>query len=219
MKKSTAIATDITLMPENVANLLKKLDTVLKDIEGIKGALISTQQVAKLKKDVLTVEQPEKKAVDKSAAAKKAWETKRAKKAAADNTVPTASNAITKSATVAEAPWVRTTHHRTPSSVRLTPHEITLNIGSFPVKELAENDAKDFLNNPKIFWYRGLQFPDPKRYSVQSRVETARVVKRSDPKFNRAPWTVSVTIALSGDDKKCDSWGTGVYTKNKADQE
>jgi hypothetical protein len=44
--------------------------------------------------------------------------------------------------------------HRTPASVILTPHEVTLNIGAHPVKELADDDAKDLLNNPKIFWYR-----------------------------------------------------------------
>lgn len=110
-------------------------------------------------------------------------------------------------------------HRRLPKSVRLTPHEITLNVGSQPVKELAENDAKDFLNNPKVFWYRPIQFPDPKRYGVQPRIEGARVVQRTDPKFSRSPWTVSLTIAIVGDDKKCDSWGTGVYNKNKGDQE
>lgn len=111
------------------------------------------------------------------------------------------------------------TAHRTPASVRLTPHEITLNIGSQPVKDLAENDAKDFLNNPKVFWYRNTQFPDPKRYGVQPRIEQVKVIQRKDPKFTRAPWTVSVTISIMGDDKKAESWGVGVYTKNKADQE
>jgi len=117
----------------------------------------------------------------------------------------------------AEAPAV--TRHRTPASVRLTPHEITLNLGSFPVKALAEADAKDFLNNPSVFWYRATQFPDPRRYQVQPRVEGAKVVKRADPKFARAPWTVSVTIAVIGEDKKCDAWGTGVLSRNRGDQE
>lgn len=105
------------------------------------------------------------------------------------------------------------------SSVSRAPHQITLNIGSQPVKELAEADAKDMLNNHKIFWYRPIQFPDPKRYQVQPRILSAKVVERKDPKFTRAPWTVSVTIEALGDDKKCESWLTGVLTKNKADQE
>ena len=129
---------------------------------------------------------------------------------------PARSTIPTVTATPERAPAPR---HRTPASARLTPHEITLNLGSFPVKELAENDAKDLLNNPKVFWYRPMQFPDPKRYQVQPRIEGARVVQRTDPKFTRAPWTVSVTIALIGDDKRCDSWGVGVLAKNKADQE
>jgi len=105
------------------------------------------------------------------------------------------------------------------SSVRKSPHELTLNIGSQPVKELAEQEAKDFLNNHKIFWYQPIRFPDPKRYQVQPRILSAKVVERKNPKFTRAPWTVSVTVEALGDDKKCESWLTGVLTKNKADQE
>lgn len=105
------------------------------------------------------------------------------------------------------------------ASVRLTSHELTLNIGAQPVRELAEADAKDLLNNPKIFWYRPIQFPDPKRYQVQPRIESARVVERKAAKFTRAPWTVSVTIAAIGDDKRCESWLSGVLAKNKGEQE
>lgn len=105
------------------------------------------------------------------------------------------------------------------SSVSRAPHQITLNIGSQPVKELAEQDAKDFLNNHKVFWYQAIRFPDPKRYGVQPRILSAKVVERRNPKFTRAPWTVSVTVEALGDDKKCESWLTGVLTKNKADQE
>ena len=108
---------------------------------------------------------------------------------------------------------------KTSASVRLTPHELTLNIGAQPVRELAEADAKDLLNNPKIFWYRPIQFPDPKRYQVQPRIESARVVERKAAKFTRAPWTVSVTIAAIGDDKRCESWLSGVLAKNKGEQE
>lgn len=109
--------------------------------------------------------------------------------------------------------------HRQSASVRHTPHELTLNIGSFPVQQLAEDDAKDFLNNQMVFWYRPMQFPDPRRYRVQPHIESAKVVKRADKKFVRAPWTVNVTISIVGDDKKCDAWGTGVLSKNKGDQE
>ena len=105
------------------------------------------------------------------------------------------------------------------SSVSRAPHQLTLNIGSQPVKELAEQDAKDFLNNHKVFWYQAIRFPDPKRYGVQPRILSAKVVERRNPKFTRAPWTVSVTVEALGDDKKCESWLTGVLTKNKADQE
>jgi len=105
------------------------------------------------------------------------------------------------------------------SSVSRAPHQLTLNVGSHPVKELAEQEAKDFLNNHKIFWYQPVRFPDPKRYGVQPRILSAKVVERKNPKFTRAPWTVSVTVEALGDDKKCESWLTGVLTKNKADQE
>jgi outer membrane biosynthesis protein TonB len=108
---------------------------------------------------------------------------------------------------------------RTSASVRLTPHELTLNIGAQPVRELAEQDAKDLLNNPKVFWYRPIQFPDPKRYQVQPRIESARVVERKAEKFSRSPWTVSVTIAAIGDDRRCESWLTGVLAKNRGEQE
>ena len=112
-----------------------------------------------------------------------------------------------------------TPHTRTPKSVRLTPHEITLNLGSFNVKALADRDAQEFLSHPNVFWYRGAMFPDPRRYGVQPSCEAARVVKRQDKKFANSPWTVSVTIHVDGDDRKCDSWGVGVYTRNKDDQE
>lgn len=105
------------------------------------------------------------------------------------------------------------------SSGRMAPHELTLNIGSQPVKELAENDAKDLLANPKVFWYRPIQFPDPKRYHVQPRILSAKVVERKSPKFTRAPWTVSVTLEALGDDKRCANWLKAVLAKNKADQE
>jgi hypothetical protein len=112
-----------------------------------------------------------------------------------------------------------TPHTRTPKSVRLTPHEITLNLGSFNVKALADRDAQEFLSHPNVFWYRGAMFPDPRRYGVQPSCESARVVKRQDKKFANSPWTVSVTVHVAGDDRKCDSWGVGVYTRNKDDQE
>ena len=112
-----------------------------------------------------------------------------------------------------------TPHTRTPKSVRLTPHEITLNLGSFNVKALADRDAQEFLSHPNVFWYRGAMFPDPRRYGVQPSCEAARVVKRQDKKFANSPWTVSVTIHVDGDDRKCDAWGVGVYTRNKDDQE
>jgi hypothetical protein len=102
---------------------------------------------------------------------------------------------------------------------RMGPHELTLNIGSQPVKELAENDSKDLLGNPKVFWYRPIQFPDPKRYHVQPRVLSARVVERKSPKFTRSPWTVSVTLEARGDAKRCANWLKAVHDKNKADQE
>ena len=108
---------------------------------------------------------------------------------------------------------------RASASVRLTPHELTLNIGAEPVKELAVQDAKEFLGNPKVFWYRQLQFPDPKRYGVQPRITSARVVERTNPKFTRAPWTVSVTIEARGDDKRCENWLAGVLNKNRSEQE
>lgn len=108
---------------------------------------------------------------------------------------------------------------RTPASVRLTPQEITLNVGSSAVKSLAEREAREFLNTPNVFWNRQAQFPDPKRYGVQPRVIHARAVERRDPKFTRAPWTVNLTIAIEGDTKKAESWGLGVYSKNKGDQE
>jgi len=105
------------------------------------------------------------------------------------------------------------------SSVRMSAHEITLNIGAQPVKELAEQDAKEFLNNHKVFWYRPIQFPDPKRYSIQPRILSAKVVERKNPKFTRAPWTVSTTIEAQGDDKRCEAWLTSVLNKNRSEQE
>jgi hypothetical protein len=54
---------------------------------------------------------------------------------------------------------------------------------------------------------------------VQPRIESARVVERKAAKFTRAPWTVSVTIAVIGDDKRCESWLSGVLAKNKGEQE
>ena len=108
---------------------------------------------------------------------------------------------------------------RTSASVRLTPHELTLNIGAQSVKELAAQDAKDLLNNPRVFWYRPIQFPDPRRYKVQPRIESVRVVERKAEKFAPAPWTVSVTIAAVGDDKRCESWLSGVLAKNRGEQE
>lgn len=108
---------------------------------------------------------------------------------------------------------------RTPASVRLTPHEVTLNVGSHPVKALADNDAKDFIGNPRVFWYRAMQFPDPRRYQVQPHVENVRVVKRADKRFENAPWTCSVTVTLVGDTKRCENWGLAFYTKNKGEQE
>ena len=83
---------------------------------------------------------------------------------------------------------------RTPASVRLTPHEVTLNVGSHPVKALADNDAKDFIGNPRVFWYRAMQFPDPRRYQVQPHIENVRVVKRADKRFENAPWTCRASI-------------------------
>ncbi len=112
-----------------------------------------------------------------------------------------------------------TPHTRMPKSVRLTPHEITLNLGSFSIKELAENDAKELLGYPGVFWYRQSVFPDPRRYGVQPSCEAARVVRRQDGKFATSPWTVSTTIHVAGDSRKCDSWGMAVYSRNKDAQE
>lgn len=109
-------------------------------------------------------------------------------------------------------------HTRLPASVRLTPHEIALNIGSFMTKELAQRDAAELLSFARAIWNRSTVFPSPSRYGVQPHVEAAQPVKRSDHKFT-APWTVNVTIAISGDDRKCASWGENVYARNRGEQE
>ena len=108
---------------------------------------------------------------------------------------------------------------RLPGSVTLTPKELALNIGAYAVKELAEVDARDFLSNPRILFYRSVQFPAPERYRVNPHVEAAKVVKRTSGKFSEAPWTVHVTFGLSGAEEDCRRWGMGVYARNKAEQE
>ena len=112
-----------------------------------------------------------------------------------------------------------TQQRRLPASVHIGAHEVSLNLGSFMVKELAEVDARDLLNNAAVFWYRPIQFPDPRRARVQPVVEAAKVVKREGAQFDRAPWTVHVTLGISGADKDCAAWAQGVYNKNKGDQE
>ena len=108
---------------------------------------------------------------------------------------------------------------RLPGSVTLTAKELALNIGAYAVKELAEVDARDFLSNPRILFYRSVQFPAPERYRVNPHVEAAKVVKRTSGKFSEAPWTVHVTFGLSGAEEDCRRWGMGVYARNKAEQE
>lgn len=197
-------------------NLDKALDCfkaaceAMSELLALHAAQAGMQQEPEPQKQVKPAQRPTPEKPTANPAQKKPVKVAKKPAESAGSTIPTVT------ATPERAPVPR---HRTPTSARLTPHEITLNIGSHAVKELAENDAKDLLNNPKVFWYRPMQFPDPRRYQVQPRVEGARVVKRSDAKFARAPWTVSVTIALIGDDKRCDSWGVGVLAKNKGDQE
>ena len=109
-------------------------------------------------------------------------------------------------------------HTRLPASVRLTPHEIALNLGSFMTRELAQRDATELLSFARAIWNRSTVFPSPSRYGVQPHVEAAQPVKRSEKKFP-SPWTVNVTIAIFGDDKKCAAWGENVYTRNRNEQE
>lgn len=156
---------------------------------------------------------PEKKPAKKAVKPAK----KAAKKPARDNgPKPTAGKAESGRP---QRPQPPTPHTRMPKSVRLTPHEITLNLGSFSVKALADRDAQELLTHPEVFLYRGSAFPDPRRYGVQPSCESARVVRRQDKRFGGAPWTVSTTIHVDGDDRKCDSWGVGVYTRNRDAQE
>lgn len=148
-------------------------------------------------------------------------ETKSARKAVKPEKKPAHDPGPKPSASKAKSgkPQPPTPHTRMPASVRLTPHEITLNLGSFSVKALADRDAQELLTHPEVFLYRGSAFPDPRRYGVQPSCEAVRVVRRQDKRFGGAPWTVSTTIHVDGDDRKCDSWGVGVYTRNRADQE
>lgn len=188
------------------------------DLDGaiahITAAAKNMQRLAGIESAGAAVKAKQAKQTAKSSAKPAARPSKKAKKPAAAEQKTPDTQARQGEENVQPAP-----RHRTPASVILTPHEITLNIGAHPVKELADDDAKDMLNNPKIFWYRPIQFPDPRRYQVQPHIEAVKVIKRTDPKFTRAPWTCSVTISLIGDDKRCDSYGVGVLSKNKSEQE
>lgn len=104
-------------------------------------------------------------------------------------------------------------------SYRIEDHEVSLNLGGFPVRALAERDAKELLTHPKIFWYRQTMFPDPKAAKVQPTIVTATVSERSSAKFTRAPYTVFTVIRIDGDVKNCRAWAEGVVSKNKGDQE
>lgn len=215
--KNTEILAKITNARLDFKIASEKLMAVfgaIKEMVGLLNELVDNTKKAKTKKPETKAAAPKqkRKRTAKSAlpAAPKKKRTRRAKpKDEKPAEEPAEEQANT-------APSVR---RRTPGSVRLTPREITLNIGGSPVKALAERDATEFLNNPMVFWNRPTQFPDPKRYGVQPRVEGARVIERTDPKFTRAPWTVSLTIHIEGDVKKAEAWGLGVYTKNKSDQE
>ena len=198
--------------PASMARLRSSIETALTAMNGVLDAVNAVCAELSSQDKQTAVQRPAPGEPAKKAAQGHAGSRKKAAAAKTPAEKPTTGDSAGK-------PTAPTPHHRLPKSVRLTPHEITLNIGSQPVRELAENDAKDFLNNPKVFWYRPTQFPDPKRYGVQPHVEAVKVVQRADPKFTRAPWTVSLTVSLIGDDKKCDSWGRGVYDKNKGDQE
>lgn len=206
-KKTKAVAKEATGVAETLAALKAEID---KHTEVIQGELAKIRDIHK--KVVMLVNSAALEAAEAPAAKKP--EPKRAKKPAKEKS---AAGLSAQQAPVPEMQAGKDAAHA--PSVRKSPHEITLNIGSQPVRELAESDAKDLLNNPKVFWYRPIQFPDPKRYKVQPRVMTAKVVERKDPKFTRAPWTVSVTISATGDDKRCESWLSGVLSKNKSDQE
>lgn len=116
-------------------------------------------------------------------------------------------------------PVAATPPKRTAQSFSVSEHELTLNVGAFAVKDLAERDAHEFLSRPTVFWYRAAQFPDPRRHNVQPRVEGAKVVKRVSPKFANAPYTVSLSVYTDGDDKKALAWNQGALTKNRAEQE
>lgn len=105
------------------------------------------------------------------------------------------------------------------ASVKLSDHEITLNLGGFPVRALAERDAKELLSHPKIFWYRQTMFPDPKAAKVQPTIMTATVSERNSPRFTRAPYTVRAVIHIDGDVAHCRAWAEGVVSRNKGDQE
>lgn len=214
-RKAKAKAASVDAIIEGIVDSLAKAQDefhrilmLVKQLLDLRAAKTTGNPAKPEKRDNAAPKKP----VKRAKAARQVKQDKQGKPA----TPPAASAVPTVVATPPATPPAR---HRTPASVRLTPHEVTLNIGSQPVKELAEQDAKDLLNNPKVFWYRPMQFPDPRRYQVQPRIEGARVVKRNDPKFTRAPWTVSVTVALVGDDKRCDSWGVAAFNKNKADQE
>lgn len=106
-----------------------------------------------------------------------------------------------------------------PKSYRIDDHEVALNLGGFPVRALAERDAKELLSHPKIFWYRQTMFPDPKAAKVQPTIVTATVSERSSAKFTRAPYTVFTVIRIDGDVAHCRAWAEGVVSKNKGDQE
>lgn len=180
-----------------------ELLTLYAEEAGTQQELAKPEKPAQAAKTQKAAKHPAKKQAAPAKATKAAKATKPAKTVAAP----------------ADTQTGREPEKKSDDTSRMGPHELTLNIGSQPVKELAENDAKDLLGNPKVFWYRPIQFPDPKRYHVQPRVLSAKVVARKSPKFTRSPWTVSVTLEARGDAKRCANWLKAVHDKNKADQE
>lgn len=106
---------------------------------------------------------------------------------------------------------------RVPAGTFFNEYELTCVVGTYPVKALAELDAREFMNTD-VFTNRSALFPDARRFGILPSVVSVKVVPRPSDKLNG--WALQATIDMTGGRRENRiAWAAGVISRCKAFQE
>jgi hypothetical protein len=91
-------------------------------------------------------------------------------------------------------------------------NKLTATIGAYGHEAAATEEARQY-KHPDVFRYRSGLFPNPQTYGVQVAVTNSEPVKLAEPGNPLNPWSVELTMEITGLASKTDAWADRFRTQ------